>query len=57
MRNFSTIHFHSAGVIKIKSGIDKSGLIKLWDYNAYYCGTRGSEIIYDVPNLKITDYQ
>jgi isoquinoline 1-oxidoreductase len=49
-------NFHPAGVIKVKSGIDKAGLIKMWDYNAYYCGTRGGEIIYDVPNLKITDY-
>jgi isoquinoline 1-oxidoreductase len=48
--------FHPAGVIKIKSGIDKSGLIKFWDYHAYFCGTRGAEIIYDVPNLKITDH-
>jgi nicotinate dehydrogenase subunit B len=49
-------NFHPAGVITVKSGIDKSGLIKFWDYNAYFCGTRGSEIIYDVPNLKITDH-
>ena len=48
--------FHSAGVITVKSGMDKSGLIKFWDYHAYYCGTRGSEIIYDVPNLRITDH-
>jgi nicotinate dehydrogenase subunit B len=47
---------HTAGVIKVKSGIDKDGLIKLWDYHAYFCGTRGSEIIYDVPNIKITDH-
>ncbi|MBK9389006.1 MAG: xanthine dehydrogenase family protein molybdopterin-binding subunit [Bacteroidetes bacterium] len=47
-------NFHSAGVLKIKSGIDKSGLIKAWDYHAYFCGTRGSEIVYDVPNHKIT---
>ncbi len=49
-------NFHPAGVIRIKSGIDKSGLIKLWDYHAYYCGTRGTEILYDVPNLKLTDH-
>jgi nicotinate dehydrogenase subunit B len=49
-------NFHSAGVIKVKAGIDKSGLIKAWDYHAYYCGTRGSEIIYDVPNHKITSH-
>jgi nicotinate dehydrogenase subunit B len=49
-------NFHPAGVITIKSGIDKSGLIKFWDYHAYYCGTRGSDILYDVPNLRITDH-
>jgi len=49
-------HFHPAGVVKLKSGIDKSGLIKFWDYHAYYCGTRGTEIIYEVPNLTITEY-
>jgi nicotinate dehydrogenase subunit B len=48
--------FHPAGVIKIKSGIDKSGLIKLWDYHVYYSGTRGSETIYDVPNAKTMSY-
>ncbi len=49
-------NFHPAGVITIKSGIDKDGLIKYWDYNAYFSGTRGSEIMYDVPNFKITDH-
>jgi nicotinate dehydrogenase subunit B len=49
-------NFHSAAVVKIKSGIDKDGLIKLWDYHVYYAGTRGSETIYDVPNAKTSDY-
>jgi isoquinoline 1-oxidoreductase len=48
--------FHPAGVVKIKSGIDKSGLIKLWDYNLYYSGTRGADAIYDIPNTKFTHY-
>ena len=48
--------FHPAGVIRIKSGIDKSGLIKLWDYNVYYGGSRGSDTIYDVPNARTTSY-
>jgi nicotinate dehydrogenase subunit B len=47
---------HPAGVVKIKSGIDKSGLIKLWDYHLYYAGTRGSETTYDVPNSTTTSY-
>jgi len=48
--------FHPAGVIRIRSGIDKSGLIKLWDYHLYYGGARGSDTIYDVPNAKTTSY-
>jgi len=49
--------FHPAGVIRIRSGMDKSGLIKLWDYNIYYSGTRGSDTIYDVPNATTTTHQ
>jgi nicotinate dehydrogenase subunit B len=48
--------FHPAGVYRIKSGIDKKGLIKLWDYSLYYGGSRGSDTIYDVPNAKTTSY-
>ena len=49
-------NFHSAGVVKINSGIDNSGMIKFWDYNVYYSGTRGAETIYDVPNVRTTSY-
>jgi nicotinate dehydrogenase subunit B len=48
--------FHTAGVVKIKSGIDKSGKIKMWDYHVYFSGTRGSDTIYDVPHAKTTSY-
>ena len=44
--------FHPAGVIKIKSGTDKSGLIKMWDYHIYHSGNRGSDTIYDVADAK-----
>ena len=48
--------FHPAGVYRVRSGIDKSGMIRLWDFNVYYGGTRGSDTIYDVPNAKTTSY-
>lgn len=48
--------FHPAGVIKLRSGIDKAGLIKYWDYNLYYGGSRGSDAIYEIPNVKITEH-
>ena len=48
--------FHSAAVVKVNSGIDKSGLITMWDYHVWYAGTRGADTIYDVPNAKTTSY-
>jgi len=48
--------FHPASVIKVRSGIDSSGKIVLWDYNVYLAGTRGADNIYDVPNARITSY-
>ncbi len=48
--------FHPASVVKVNSGIDKSGRIILWDYHVYLAGTRGSETIYDVPNARTTSY-
>ena len=48
--------FHSAGVVKIASGIDDSGNITFWDYHVYFSGTRGAEKTYDVPNARTTSY-
>jgi CO/xanthine dehydrogenase Mo-binding subunit len=48
--------FHPAGVYRVSSGIDKSGMIKLWDYRVYYGGTRGCEAIYNVQNFRIVSY-
>jgi isoquinoline 1-oxidoreductase len=48
--------FRPAAVVKITSGVDKSGKILLWDYHEYYAGSRGSDTIYDVPNATTTSY-
>jgi isoquinoline 1-oxidoreductase len=42
--------FRPAAVVKVKSGIDSSGRLCLWDYNVYFAGARGSEQLYDVPH-------
>ena len=42
--------FHSAGVIKIRSGATRDGKISLWDYNVYCTGDRGANLFYNVPN-------
>jgi nicotinate dehydrogenase subunit B len=49
-------NFHTAGVVKVNSGIDNQGMIKYWDYHVYYAGTRGAETIYEVPNVTTTSY-
>lgn len=49
--------FHPASVIKVRSGIDNEGRIKMWDYNIYLAGTRGSEATYDISNVRITNYR
>jgi len=48
--------FHPASVVKVRSGIDKTGKIALWDYHVYLAGTRGAETMYDVPNARTTSY-
>jgi nicotinate dehydrogenase subunit B len=48
--------FHPAGVVRIASGMDKSGKITMWDYHVYFSGTRGAETTYDVPNATTTSY-
>jgi nicotinate dehydrogenase subunit B len=53
---FTYDSFHTASVIKLSSGVDKSGLIKFWDYHVWFAGTRGSDTIYDVPNARTTSY-
>jgi len=46
----------SAALHTVKSGISKEGKITFWDFNAYYCGDRGAETIYDVNHQKTTIY-
>jgi nicotinate dehydrogenase subunit B len=48
--------FHSAAVVKVRSGIDGAGRIGLWDYHVYMAGTRGSEVLYEVPNVAVVSH-
>jgi isoquinoline 1-oxidoreductase len=45
--------FRPAAVIKINSGLDRSGKIQFWDYDNYYAGSRSSEPMYDIPHLNV----
>jgi len=48
--------FRPAAVVKVSSGIDGDGRIKLWDYQVYAAGSRGSDVFYDVPNRSVRVY-
>jgi isoquinoline 1-oxidoreductase len=43
-----------AAAVKIKSGVDASGKIVLWDYGIYGMGSRGAQVFYDI---RVTEYQ
>jgi len=44
--------FMPAAIVKIRSGLDRSGNIVLWDYVVYFAGSDGAELYYDVPHHK-----
>lgn len=48
--------FRPAAVVMISSGTNHSGNIKLWDFNEYYAGSRGSDTVYDVPDQRTTSH-
>lgn len=48
--------FRPAAVVKINSGVTKSGKITLWDYDVYFAGARGSKLFYDIPHNRTMAY-
>ncbi len=45
--------FRPAAVIKVRSGMDAAGNVKLWDYSVYAAGSRGAGVVYDIPNRRV----
>jgi len=48
--------FRPAAVVKIKSGLDGSGRMTLWDYSVYFAGSRGCEQFYEIPHHREAVY-
>ncbi|MCX6546193.1 MAG: molybdopterin-dependent oxidoreductase [Acidobacteria bacterium] len=48
--------FRPAAVMKIKSAIDASGAIVLWDYHVYAAGERGAAHFYNIANHQTMVY-
>jgi CO/xanthine dehydrogenase Mo-binding subunit len=45
--------YRPAAVVKINSGITRTGKISFWDYGVYFAGARGANMWYDIPHHKI----
>ena len=42
--------FRPAALVKAASGVDGNGKLKLWEFDIYCAGTRGTKLFYDIPN-------
>ena len=50
---FTWAYFRPAGVIDIRSGASKDGLITAWEFHNYNSGPSGIDTPYEIPNRKI----
>ncbi|MDT8342023.1 MAG: molybdopterin cofactor-binding domain-containing protein [Longimicrobiales bacterium] len=48
--------FHAAALVQLRSGVDDAGRMHLWDYHVYMAGTRGSEVLYDIPHVAVVNH-
>lgn len=42
--------FRPASVMKIRSGVTREGMMKLWEFDIYCAGDRGTDLFYGVPH-------
>jgi nicotinate dehydrogenase subunit B len=47
---FMFVGFRPAALMKVSSGVDRNGKLKLWNFDIYCAGTRGTKLFYDVAN-------
>ena len=50
---FTWAYFRPAGVIDVRSAVDKNGRLTAWEFHNYNSGTSAIGTLYDVPNKKI----
>lgn len=46
--------FRPAGIVKIRSGLDKNGWIAFWEHHVTSAGESEAETMYDIPHQRIT---
>jgi isoquinoline 1-oxidoreductase len=50
---FTWAYFRPAGVIDVKSGVKRDGMITAWEFHNYNSGPAGIQTNYDIPNTDI----
>ena len=50
---FTWAYFRPSGVIDIRTGVDKDGIVSAWEFHNYNSGPSGIETPYDIANRKI----
>ncbi len=50
---FTWAYFRPAGVIDVKAGVSKDGIVKSWEFHNHNSGGSGIETPYEIPNKKI----
>ena len=50
---FTWAYFRPAGVIDVRSAVDKDGHLTAWEFHNYNSGTSAIDTLYEVPNRKI----
>jgi isoquinoline 1-oxidoreductase len=50
---FTWAYFRPAGVIEVRSGVQKNGAITAWEFHNYNSGGSAIRTLYDIPNQKI----
>ncbi|QBN17417.1 xanthine dehydrogenase family protein molybdopterin-binding subunit [Flavobacterium nackdongense] len=45
---FMLVGFRPAALMKVRSGVDRNGKLKLWNFDIYCAGTRGTSLFYEV---------
>ena len=50
IEEFMYDRFRTAALIKTTSGVDSHGKLKLWDFDIYCAGTRGTKLFYGITN-------
>jgi isoquinoline 1-oxidoreductase len=50
---FTWAYFRPAGVIDVRSAVDKNGRLTAWEFHNYNSGTSAINTLYEVPNKKI----